>query len=221
MPQVTTSPHVQAGPIAGLYLLTRETADTEALCAGVEAVLKVGVRVLQYRDKSVDAARRLAQAQALRLLCARYGAVLIINDDVDLALAVAADGVHLGEDDAALSNARARLGADRIIGVSCYNELARAERAAAEGADYVAFGAFFSSATKPRARAATPQLLRDARKLSVPLVAIGGIDAGNGRALIEAGADALAVLGAVWDATDPGRAAQAIISLFPESGKTS
>jgi thiamine-phosphate pyrophosphorylase len=221
MPQVTTSPHVQAGPIAGLYLLTRETADSEALCAGVEALLKAGVRLLQYRDKSAAAPRRLAQAQALRLLCARYGAVLIINDDVDLALAVAADGVHLGADDAELATARARLGADRIIGVSCYNELARAERAVAEGADYVAFGAFFGSTTKPQARAATPQLLRDARTLGVPVVAIGGIDASNGRVLVEAGASALAVLGAVWDATDPGRAAQAVISLFPESGKTS
>jgi thiamine-phosphate pyrophosphorylase len=221
MPQVTTLSRVHARSITGLYLLTRETADTEALLADVERVLKAGVRVLQYRDKSADSVRRLAQARALRGLCGRFGVTLIINDDVDLALAVAADGVHLGEDDAPIAAARLRLGADRIIGVSCYNGLARAERAVAEGADYVAFGAFFSSATKPQARAATPQLLRDARKLHVPIVAIGGIDAGNGGALIEAGADALAVLGSVWDASDPGRAAQAMAALFLESGMTS
>jgi thiamine-phosphate pyrophosphorylase len=220
MPQVITLPNTRSRPIAGLYLLTREGADTEALCATVTAALAAGARLLQYRDKSMDAVRRLAQAQAMRALCNEYGAMLIINDDVDLALAVAADGVHLGEDDVTLSVARARLGADSIIGVSCYNELARAERAADEGADYVAFGAFFSSGTKPQARVATPQLLRDARKFSLPVVAIGGIDASNGHLLIEAGADALAVLGAVWDAPDPSSAAQAIVSLFFESGKT-
>jgi thiamine-phosphate pyrophosphorylase len=220
MPQVITLPDIRSRSITGLYLLTRETADTAALCATVTAALAAGARLLQYRDKSTDAARRLAQAKALRALCNGYGAMLIINDDVDLALAVAADGVHLGEDDVALATARARLGADRIIGVSCYNELARAERAIDEGADYVAFGAFFNSGTKPQARVATPQLLRDARKFPVPVVAIGGIDAGNGRLLVEAGASALAVLGAVWDAADPGRAAQAIVSLFPESGKS-
>ncbi len=221
MPQVTTLPNTRSRSIAGLYLLTRETADTVALCTTVTAALAAGARLLQYRDKSMDAVRRLAQARALRALCNTYGAMLIVNDDVDLVLAVAADGVHLGEDDAPLAEARGRLGTDRIIGVSCYNELARAERAVDQGADYIAFGAFFSSGTKPQARVATPQLLRDARKFSVPIVAIGGIDASNGHQLVEAGANALAVLGAVWDAPDPGSAAQAIVSLFPESGKTS
>lgn len=218
MPQVTPLHEVRPRSITGLYLLTREMPDTAALCTTVAAALSAGTRVLQYRDKSGDTARQLVQARALRELCDRHGACLIINDDVGLALAAGADGVHLGEDDAGLEDARARLGADSIIGVSCYNELARAERAVDGGADYVAFGAFFISGTKPQARAAPLQLLRDARRLPVPVVAIGGIDASNGRSLIDAGASALAVLGAVWDADEPVRVARALTSLFLTSG---
>jgi thiamine-phosphate pyrophosphorylase len=138
---------------------------------------------------------------------------------VALAVAVEADGVHLGEHDAALSAARSQVGPGRIIGVSCYDDFARAERAVAAGADYIAFGAFFNSGTKPLARRASPQLLRDARQLGVPVVAIGGIDASNGATLIDAGADALAVLGAVWDAPDPRVAARALSHLFSSSGQ--
>lgn len=205
-------------PIAGLYLLTRETADTQALVAGVGAALAGGARVLQYRDKSSDRARRVEQAGALQRLCRVHGVTLIINDDVALALAVDADGVHLGEHDATLADARCKLGADRILGVSCYDKFALAERAVAAGADYIAFGAFFDSGTKPLARRASLQLLRDAGRLPVPVVAIGGIDARNGADLIAAGADALAVLGSVWDAADVTAAAHAISLLFSNSG---
>ena len=203
--------------IAGLYLITRETADTGQLLAAVAAALTAGVRVLQYRDKSSDAARRGEQARALVALCQHHRVPMIVNDDVELALAAAADGVHLGAQDASFSLARARLGPGRIIGVSCYNSMANAERAVAAGADYVAFGAFFPSTTKPLARRASVQLLRDARALTVPVVAIGGIDALNGSALIAAGADALAVVGAVWDAADIAASVRALSSLFSHS----
>ena len=207
-----------ASRISGLYLLTRETADTAALLADVDTALRAGVRVLQYRDKSSDQTRRLNQAQALASLCRAQACCLIINDDVALAAAASADGVHLGEHDGEIASARAMLGSDCIIGVSCYNDVARARRAVADGADYVAFGAFHSSTTKPLARPASVSVLHDARDLPVPRVAIGGIDADNGTALIEAGADALAVLGAIWDADDIGVATRALSSLFSSAG---
>lgn len=216
-----SNPTFPARTIAGLYLLTRETADTDALIAGVAAAINGGARVVQYRDKSHDPLRRRQQASELAALCRRHHVVLIINDDVELALIVDAAGVHLGEHDGSVADARLRLGPDRIIGVSCYDQLAAAERAVAEGADYVAFGAFFPSNTKPLARRAAPEVLRDARRQPVPAVAIGGIDASNAAFLIESGASAVAVLGAVWDAPDMGAAAQAISSLFSNVGDRS
>ena len=214
MPQVFASSISDPFQISGLYLLTRETDNTGALLAAVAQALSGGARVLQYRDKSADAGRRIEQALALVALCHRHGVPLIVNDDVELARSVGAAGVHLGEHDAAISTARAELGAHCIIGVSCYNDLSYAAPALAAGADYIAVGAFFDSGTKPMARRASLQLLRDARQFQVPVVAIGGINAANGAALVDAGADALAVLGAVWDAPDIGVAARAISSLF-------
>jgi thiamine-phosphate pyrophosphorylase len=202
--------------IAGLYLITRESADTAALLRVVGAAISGGARLIQYRDKSGDPQRRMQQAQALRALCRVHGRLLIVNDDVVLAAAVDADGVHLGADDGSVAAARAVLGPERIIGVSCYNRPELAMAAAGAGADYVAFGAFFSSATKPGAVTAAPQLLREARSLGVPLVAIGGISADNGRVLVQAGADALAVLAAVWDAEDSAAESARISLLFNE-----
>lgn len=204
----------QTSRIAGLYLITRECADTALLLSAVSAAISGGARVVQYRDKSADAARRLQQAQALRAVCRAEDCLLIVNDDVALAKAVEADGVHLGADDGSVAAARCVLGADRVIGVSCYNRIELAVAAVQAGADYVAFGAFFASGTKPMARSASPQLLRDARALGVPRVAIGGITADNGAALVAAGADALAVLGALWDADDIGVEAARITQLF-------
>jgi thiamine-phosphate pyrophosphorylase len=198
--------------VHGLYAISDgPRADLIEACA---AALAGGVAVLQYRDKTTDTARRYTEATALRALCTRHGALLIVNDDIELAAAVRADGVHLGEDDASLTDARQRLGADALVGVSCYDSLTRARDFAAAGADYLAFGAFFASSTKPRARHATPQLLRDARPLGVPLVAIGGITSSNARALIEAGADALAVISAVFGARDIQAAARELAVLF-------
>ena len=153
----------------------------------------------------------------LSRVCGGRGALFIVNDDAELARAVGAAGVHLGEDDGDLAGAREKLGAGMLIGVSCYNDLSRAKRMVAEGADYIAFGSFHPSATKPGARRAEPTLLRRAQSLKVPVVAIGGITAANGRALVESGADALAVISDVFDhdnLLEITRAAGAIVACF-------
>ncbi len=199
-------------PKSGLYAIT--DGPRPDLFAVVEAALRGGAAMLQYRDKTTDAQRRKAEATRLRELCGQWQVPLIVNDDVELAQAVAAAGVHLGEDDGDLAAARARLGADAIIGVSCYDSLARARELAAAGADYLAFGAFHPSPTKPQARRATPGLLRDARALGVPLVAIGGITSDNARPLVDAGADFVAVVSGVFGAADPRMAAEAYTKIF-------
>lgn len=203
-------------PLRGLYAITDgPRADLIEAC---DAALDGGARVLQYRDKSGDAARRLREAQALQALCARHGVPLIVNDDVELAAAVGAAGVHLGEDDAAVDAARARLGAQAIVGASCYDSIERARRLAAAGADYLAFGAFFASPTKPLARRASADLLRAAKPLGRPLVAIGGITPDNAAPLIDAGADCVAVISALFGAADVRAAARRFAALFEASG---
>jgi thiamine-phosphate pyrophosphorylase len=195
-------------------LLTREDDSDQRLFAGVSAALGAGARCVQYRDKSNDPQRRQRQARALLALCQQHQVPLIINDDVALALRIGADGVHLGKNDPSVAVARARLGPQALIGVSCYDQWERAQAATAAGADYLAFGAFFDSDTKPQAIRAAPELLRRAACFGLPRVAIGGINADNGATLIRAGADALAVLGAIWTAADPAAAARAIAELF-------
>ena len=189
--------------LRGLYLVTPDEADTPRLLARVAPLLGADVALLQYRNKAASAVLRLEQATALQALCAQAGVPLLVNDDMLLARHVGAAGVHLGEDDGDLAAARALLGAEAIIGASCYDELERARRAAAAGASYVAFGAFFPTATKQTTRRATPQLLREARALGLPLAAIGGITPERTRPLVEAGADLVAVVGGVFDAADP------------------
>jgi thiamine-phosphate pyrophosphorylase len=196
----------------GLYAITDGPRDD--LLAACEAAIDGGAVLLQYRDKTGDAARRLAEARALAALCARRHIALIVNDDVDLALASDAMGVHLGEDDADIASARAKLGPCAIVGVSCYDSLGRARELAAAGADYLAFGAFFASPTKPDARKATTALLRDAKALGVPRVAIGGITTANALPLMEAGANYLAVISAVFGAGDVRAAARSFAALF-------
>lgn len=198
---------------AGLYLITPDEADTERLLARVKPVLRFA-ELLQYRNKQADAALRAIQAAALAPLCRAAGVPFIVNDDARLAADVKASGVHLGEHDGTVAAARAILGPDAIVGVSCYDDLDRARAAATDDADYIAFGAFFPSATKPNARRATPALLAAARPLGLPMVAIGGITADNARPLVEAGADLLAVVGGVFDAADPVAAARAFQHLF-------
>lgn len=201
-------------PLRGLYAITPDDADTESLLQRVEVVLRVGVSCLQYRNKSAGDAMRAAQASALQALCSVHHVPLIINDDWRLAAATGAAGVHLGQDDAALPDARAALGEGAIIGASCHDNAQLARRAVAQGASYVAFGAFFPSPTKPGARRATLDLLHGMSELPVPVVAIGGITPDNARPLIRSGADLIAVISGIFDAPDPAAATRAYLSCF-------
>lgn len=199
----------------GVYAITPETADTGRLLAQVEAALAGGVAAVQYRDKSRDVARRHEQASELASLCRRFGVPLIVNDDLRLADLAGADGVHLGRDDGSIREARIILGPGKFIGASCYQSVDLALAAEAAGADYVAFGSFFASPTKPAAPRASLDLLREASPvIHVPIVAIGGITAANAAPLIDAGADAIAVLSALFDAPDIRAAAHALNQLF-------
>jgi len=184
--------------VRGLYAVTPDTTDTAWLARAVSAAVRGGASLVQYRNKRADAATRHAQAAALKHALADSATLLIINDDVAVAAAIGADGVHVGEDDASLDDARRALGDRAVIGVSCYNDAARARRAIAGGASYVAFGSFFASTVKPEARRADIALLQDARAFGVPVVAIGGITADNAPILRDAGADAVAVISAVF-----------------------
>ena len=205
--------------IRGLYVVTPETSDTTAdqdrLLARAALALEGGASILQYRSKSPGAAQRQALAQGLLALCRRHRAMFIVNDDVQLAAEVRADGVHLGRDDAEISAARARLGPSALIGASCYDDLGRGNAAVIAGADYLAFGSFFPSSVKPTAACPSLDVLRQARRRwRLPLVAIGGITEDNAPQVIEAGADAVAVITAVFSASDPRGAAGAIARLF-------
>lgn len=199
-------------PLAGLYAISDgPRLDLIEVCA---AALRGGAVVLQYRDKTADHVRRREEAAALAALCIRHGVPFIVNDDIELTMLVGADGVHLGADDADIATARNRLGSDAIIGVSCYDSLPRASELAAAGADYLAFGAFFPSPTKPHARRATPDLLRAVKPLGAPLVAIGGITPDNAQSLIDAGADFIAAISGVFAAGEVESAVRRYAQLF-------
>jgi thiamine-phosphate pyrophosphorylase len=206
--------------LRGLYAIT----DSQLLADGrllpyVEAALKGGAKLLQYRDKSEDAARRLRQAEALRDLCLRHGAQLIINDDAELAARLGV-GLHLGQEDGSLAAARALLGRDAIIGATCHAQLELAEQARQEGASYIAFGRFFDSQTKPGAPAATPELLEQARaRFRLPIVAIGGVTLDTAPQLIARGASMVAVIHALFaaeNAAEVERRARAFSQLFAD-----
>ena len=201
--------------LTGLYVITDTTRyQREALVDAVSAAIAGGARVVQYRDKSGERGRRREEAAALAELCRRHDRPFIVNDDVALAIAVGADGVHLGRDDAALADTRARFaaeGLDAIIGVSCYADRLRAERAAAEGADYLAFGAMFPSPTKPHAPGAPAEVLGWAREhLGRPVCGIGGITAANVGDLMVHRPDMIAVISEVFAAPDVRAAAEAL-----------
>lgn len=204
--------------LRGLYAIT----DSKLLADGrllpyAEAALKGGARLLQYRDKSEDDRRRLREAEALRELCDRHGAQLIINDDAELAARLGV-GLHLGQEDGSLSAARALLGRQAIIGATCHARLDLAEQAIREGASYIAFGRFFDSNTKPGAPSATPELLAEARqRFSVPITAIGGVTLDNAPGLIAKGASLIAVVHALFaadSANEVERRARAFSELF-------
>ena len=206
----------------GLYAITDSSLiPTCELANRVARAIAGGATIIQYRDKESTANERYQEAGALSALCRLHDIPLIINDDVELAAAVGAAGVHLGKTDTTLDQARNRLGAKAIIGVSCYNELERATAAAEAGASYVAFGRFFPSLSKPLAVAAEPALLQQARKqIELPIVAIGGITPDNGGLLIEAGADLLAVIHGVFGQANIQAAAAGYNLLFHNQQNT-
>ncbi len=207
-------------PLAGLYALTPEDNLLPRLAALVESALQGGVKWVQYRNKAAPAPLRRAQAAELLRICRAYGARLIINDDVWLAVEIGADGAHLGRDDVpggSLATAREALGAKRILGVSCYDDLARAEAAVAAGADYIAVGSVFASATKPEATRVSLETLAEAkRRFGTPVVAIGGITVKNAPQVLAAGADMLAVLSDLFNAMDIKKQAEKFRRLFKE-----
>lgn len=193
-----------------LYAVTPDDNDTARLLQRVEAALLGGVDLVQYRNKGAGTALRRAQAAALVELCHRHARPLIINDHVDLALELGADGVHLGGDDGDLRAARQALGAQALVGASCYASLERAQAARAAGASYIAFGAIYPSGSKPAAPPATLSVLAQARDLGLPVCAIGGISAANAATVAAAGADWLAVIGGLFGEPDVRIAAESL-----------
>lgn len=206
--------------LRGLYAITDSTllAD-DRLLPYAEAALRGGARLLQYRDKSDNAATRLREADALRELCERHGATLVINDDAELAARLGV-GLHLGQEDGSLAAARALLGRRTIIGATCHASIELAEQARREGASYVAFGRFFNSSTKPGAPAATLEMLQQARQhIALPIVAIGGVTLDNTPQLIACGASLVAVVHALFaadSASEVERRARAFSALFAD-----
>ncbi|MFQ5643195.1 MAG: thiamine phosphate synthase [Thiogranum sp.] len=208
--------------LRGLYAVTDTTLQAPGqLAERVSQAIDGGAALVQYRDKHSAPHTRLQQAKALAVICRSRGVLFIVNDDVALAADCGAHGVHLGRDDTDPRTARVRLGAGAIIGVSCYNDLSLAHQAAGAGADYIAFGRFFPSQTKPDTVQADPDLIRQAqRELSLPVAAIGGITPDNAGRLIDAGADMLAVVQGVFASADIRRAALAFSTLFERSPAT-
>lgn len=202
--------------IAGLYAITDpQLLPGTRLLEGAAAALAGGAQLLQYRNKQADAATRLREAEALNRLCRDAGALFLVNDDIALARACGAHGVHLGQRDGAVADARERLGAAAVVGQTCHASLELALAAQAAGASYVAFGRFFASRTKPQASPADIALLPGARHaLRIPVVAIGGVTVENAPSLIEAGADALAVIHDLFSAEDIRARARAFAALF-------
>ena len=195
----------------GLYAITPDSADTDSLARKVEQALKAGVVMLQYRNKMISKDKRLLQAKELAPLARGYGVPFIVNDDVEIALVVGANGVHLGKDDGDLALARSKL-PGKILGASCYDSLDNARAAIRAGADYIAFGSVFPSPTKPEAVRAPLSLFKN--DLGVPLCAIGGVTLDNAPALIAAGASLLAVISDLFDAPDIGERAAAYRKLL-------
>jgi thiamine-phosphate pyrophosphorylase len=201
-------------PPSGLYLITPDDTDTQRFLKRVIPLLNPNIAILQYRNKLADLQQQLEQSNVLLTECRRLGIIFIINDNIVLAKSIQADGVHLGEHDGTIAYARQQLGGGAIIGASCYNSLASAQKAANDGADYIAFGAVYASATKPQAQQANLAIFSQAAHLQIPMVAIGGLTPDNAARTIAAGANFIAVIGAVFDAPDPAKAINAFISYF-------
>ena len=202
-------------PANGLYAITPSTLDHDILLKQVEQALKSGIALLQYRDKTSLPSKKLVTAKVLQQLCQQYDTPLIINDDFQLALNSQASGVHLGQGDGSVKQARKVLGKDAIIGVTCHHDLSLALTAQQEGADYVAFGRFFHSQTKPGKPLASTTLLTQAKALlNIPIVCIGGINQQNSPPLVSAGANYLAVVDSLFSASDINKTSRGFAGLF-------
>lgn len=201
--------------IRGLYVITDSALVGQRLRDAVEQALQGGAAIVQYRQKDRRKSAYLHDAGELRKLTQRYGTVFIINDDPELVREIDADGVHIGRSDTSIARARSIMGKHKLVGISCYNDIRRARHAQQQGADYVAFGSFFVSSIKPNAVRASTELLRQAKEeLRIPVVAIGGINEQNAEVLIDAGADSLAVISAVFAQSDIKAAARRLTNLF-------
>lgn len=211
-------------PSSGLYIITDHSLPDQQIINTTQTALRAGANVVQLRHKASDAvqsepqSRTLSLAQELLSLCQHYQVPLIINDDPQLAAQTGADGVHLGKDDADITSAREQLGEQAIIGVSCYNSLKLALQAQKLGADYIAFGRFFSSVSKPDATPADIQLLSQARcQINIPIVAIGGITPENADQLLDAGTDFIAVIQGIYGHSNPSLATRNYLNVFDSS----
>ena len=199
----------------GLYLVTPEWDDTERLLQVTEQALQGGAALVQYRHKSADATQRLHQAGALLALCRRYRVPLVINDYPALCLQIDADGVHVGGTDASVTQIRAQIGPEKIVGASCYGDLQLAYAALRDGASYVAFGGFYPSLVKKYPVTTAPEIVaQSCATIDLPVVVIGGMTAQNARPLVALGADMVAAISSVYSAADPMRAAQELVGLF-------
>jgi len=193
------------GPVSvrGIYAITPDTEDTKAILSRTRKLLLAGVRLFQYRSKSGDKKLKFEQALRLSETIKSFGGIFIVNDSLELSIKVKADGVHLGKDDMSVEKARAIYPAPFLIGASCYNDIGLAHKAAYNGADYVAFGSFFLSSTKPLATKAYPSIIRECKNsLNIKVVAIGGIEANNVDRIMGYGADAVAMSSALFDNQD-------------------
>lgn len=205
----------------GLYAITDTGLDPATMLSKSREILAAGAALIQYRNKHGHTGQRIKEARRLLKLCRKFNVPLIINDDITLAAEIGADGVHLGKNDPPVAVARTHLGDKAIIGCSCYNSLKQADVAAAGGADYLAFGSFFASPTKPDALPADPGIIRQAKQsMGLLVAAIGGITPVNGMTLINAGADMLAVISGLYGSDNPFDAARKYISLFKQYRET-
>lgn len=202
--------------IKGIYAITDEKLiSISSFENTTKEVIEAGISAIQYRSKSLPYKTQLYQCRHLREICTSFGVLFIVNDNIELAITTNADGIHLGKDDDDIQTARKSLGKNKIIGVSCYNSLERALLAEKNGADYIAFGRFFPSKTKPNApQADIKTLIKASKSISIPIVAIGGIDISNGKNLIDNGASSLAVINSIFDSDSPKESTEKLCSLF-------
>jgi thiamine-phosphate pyrophosphorylase len=199
----------------GLYIVTPDWDDTEALLGSTEAALRGGAVMVQYRHKTASPEKRLKQAQALLALCRRYQRPFIINDHVQLAMELDADGIHVGGTDASVAEVRAALGPGKIVGASCYGDLELARKAYREGASHVAFGGFYPSRVKKYAVTTSPDIIaRSKAEIPLPVVVIGGMTIENSASLVAAGADMVAAISSVYMAAQPEDAARGFGALW-------